>query len=475
MKTTYLKYTRSLLFAILFLMSCVGDDDYEVPDTTVKEPVIEGTIIGIDAVIGSYNQTGETITFQDTNNVMVGYVISNDEGGNFYKELIIQDKPENPMAGIVIQLDMTPLFTKYEVGRKVYVKLDGLSVGLLNGVLQLGRLEGNTIVRIPPSAINNHIIKSAEVATIVPKPMSICHLSNKLENLFIRISDVQFNKKEVLGTTPKTFAAEDDDQYDGERVIESCSQDGLGGTIIMSTSTFSDFKAVELPLNKGTIDGILTRDFYDAFYTVVINSPEDINFAETSRCDPEELNCGITDTPGSIILFSDNFQSQTNNQLITGNGWTNYIQAGSKGWEAYTSGGSNPSLGRSARIRSTNSGDDCSVAWLITPSIDLTSNNDVSISFETSNSYADGSNLDVLFSTNWDGTEANITSANWGIIPAAYIVQDNDLYSSWFSSGNIDLSCVTGTIHIAFRYRGSGQPDLDGTYELDNILINSIL
>ncbi len=463
--------TTLLLLSIVALSSCIGDDKFDIPNTIIQEPVIQGTIIGIDAVLGNYNQAQETVTFEGTNTVMVGYVISNDEGGNFFKELILQDSPENPTAGISIQVDSTPLFTKYEFGRKVYVKLDGLSVGLLNGVIQLGRLEGGTIVKIPSSDINNHIVKSTEVAAIVPKQISMCSLSNVFENLFIRLNNVQFNRKEVLGVNPKTFAAEASDQFDGERLLESCDQDGAGGSIVLSTSTFSDFKSVLLPVGKGTIDGILTRDFFDSYYTMAINSPEDLNFTDNSRCDREELDCGIIDTPGTINLFLDDFESQINNQLITGNGWTNYVQFGTEGWEAYSSSGSNPSQGRSARVTSKNSGDDCSIAWLITPAIDLSINNGLSISFETSNSFADGSDLEILFSTNWDGIPASITNANWGVLPAAYVVQDNDLFSTWFPSGNVDLSCGTGTMHIAFKYRGNGQPDLDGTYELDNVNI----
>ena len=57
-------------------------------------------------------------------------------------------------------------------------------------------------------------------------------------------------------------------------------------------------------------------------------------------------------------------------------------------------------------------------------------------------------------------------------LPAAYLVQDADFFGTWFDSGIVDLSCATGTIHIAFRYTGSGEADFDGTYELDDISID---
>jgi hypothetical protein len=59
--------------------------------------------------------------------------------------------------------------------------------------------------------------------------------------------------------------------------------------------------------------------------------------------------------------------------------------------------------------------------------------------------------MEVLYSLDWDGTEANITSAIWGVLSAAYVVKDSDSFVPWFNSGNVDLTCATGTIYIAFN------------------------
>ena len=192
------------------------------------------------------------------------------------------------------------------------------------------------------------------------------------------------------------------------------------------------------------------------------------------RCDPTTLDCGLANTEGPTILFEDDFETQTRSSPITGNGWTNYIEAGSESWEAYTAGGSNASLGISARMNSFNSGDTSNIGWLITPAIDLNTNTGVTLSFQTSNSFSDGSNMEILFSSNWDGTTDGISNATWGLIPAAYITQDSDLFSTWFDSGIVDLSCGSGSrVYFAFRYIGNGNSGFDGTYELDNIKITA--
>ena len=71
-----------------------------------------------------YTFGGATII--DTDVVIEGYVVSSDKSGNIYKSISIQDKYENPTAAIKIAVDQTDLYTKYNVGRKVYVNLKGL-------------------------------------------------------------------------------------------------------------------------------------------------------------------------------------------------------------------------------------------------------------------------------------------------------------------------------------------------------------
>ena len=87
---------------------------------------------------------------------------------------------------------------------------------------------------------------------------------------------------------------------------------------------------------------------------------------------------------------------------------------------------------------------------------------------------ADSSYLEVLYSQDWDGDEATITSATWGVLSDAYVVKDTDSFAEWFNSGTVDLSCATGTIYIAFKYTGSGLDNFDGVYELDEISVDYV-
>ncbi|MFT5824464.1 MAG: hypothetical protein ACI8ZM_005732, partial [Crocinitomix sp.] len=95
------------------------------------------------------------------------------------------------------------------------------------------------------------------------------------------------------------------------------------------------------------------------------------------------------------------------------------------------------------------------------------------LKFKTSNSFSDGSTLEIWISQDWDSQEVNIASSTWSLLPAAYIVQDDDNFGNWASSGNVDLNCIIGIAHIAWKYVGNGEEAYDGTYELDEVDIES--
>lgn len=473
---------RDYLFILLFIvftmvLSCVKESNFEVPQVEMDPPILNGSQIELDALYHLWlqeyygNEMNEltTLTIEDDWYVS-GYVISNDEHGNFFEELIIQDKPSNPNIGIRILIDDNPLFTKFYFGRKVYIQLRGLSVGLDHGIFSIGIINGNRIDKINETQVDLFLKRDLEITEISPLEMNILDFSNEKTNLFIQLSNVQFNRNDVLGDHPKTFAGEPEDEYSGERIIERCNEDFK---TILSTSTFSDFKANRLPVGVVILNGILTKDFSGKQFNIVLNNITDLKLDDEERCDPSEVDCGIGEIIGSNEIFSDDFETQNEGHPISGNGWTNYIDFGTQNWEAYTDDGSNSSLGISARIGSYNSQDEKSVTWLITPKINFDDQDGETLRFKTSNSFSDGSLLEILYSNNWNGEVKNIVTATWDVLSAASVVNDNDPFGDWISSGVINLNCLSGPGYIAFKYIGSGKEYFDGTYELDEIVINS--
>ncbi|GAA4966132.1 DUF5689 domain-containing protein [Algibacter aquimarinus] len=468
------------LLGILIIVSCVNDDDYGIPIPGETENIIipAEKITTFRTLFQRYEQainSGNLIATIDADEDLYieGYVVSSDVAGNFFEELIIQNKtddsnPDNdPRLGIRVDVNVGSLSDTYEFGRKIYIKLSGLTIGESNGVLTLAKGEGQRLEQIQEFEYRDIIIRTEVVATITPKTTSLINLTEADRNTLISLENMQLNRFE-LGAS---FASEAIDEFDGLRTLESCDS---GVSIILQTSTFADFKSLIVPQGQGTVTGIFSRDFGDDFNVLVMNSATDINFDSTDRCDPMELDCGLAQTIGSSNLFFEDFEPQRNNRPIEIEGWTNYIEAGTEAWEGYSSTSSNASLGRSARVQPASSGDVSNITWLITPAIDLDSNQNATLRFKTSNSLADSSFMEVLFSLDWDGTEANIESATWGVLSAAYVVKDSDSFVQWFDSGIVDLSCATGTIHIAFKYTGGGIDTFDGVYELDDISVDYV-
>ncbi|WP_339697197.1 DUF5689 domain-containing protein [uncultured Marixanthomonas sp.] len=463
MKTFNFYKLITLFLLVVVATSCVKDDDYDVPDTNVEAANITGSIITIgalnDALLQEMNANGNsTLTFTETDTYVSGYVISSDEAGNFFEEIIIQDKASSPLRGVKVLVDVNPLFTTYEFGRKIFVKLDGLTVGMDSGVLTLGVRDGVEVGQISESQIGEFLIRDAEVAEITPLPINIADFTLDKTNLYVQLNNVQFNRSEVLGDNRKTFAGEPSDSFDGERILESC---GTGNTTIFSTSTFADFKSLLLPTGQGTISGILTRNFSGNEFNIVVNDPSTINF-DSERCDPEFFVC-TTPSGGGAPFFNVNFEEFDAIEEFVDAGWTNVnVNGGSTVWQIGNFDDSNY-----AQISGFSSGEDDIETWLVTPEIDMDSTSGEELSFEVQASFDNGTILSVLFSTNFTG---DVTTADWQYLDANIPTGPTDGFGDFQPVGPINVSCIDGPIHIAFLYEGS-DPNATTRYHVDNIKV----
>ncbi len=447
----------SVLTLTFLAASCVSDDDYNIPNLTVNEPLIpEDKITTFKAIKSRFEQAqanGDPTAIIDSDLYIVGYVVSSDRAGNFFEELIIQNKiddsnpAEDPRLGFRISVNVGSLSDTYEFGRKVYIKLNGLTVGEANGVLVIAKGKGSDVEQIQAYEYKDFIIRGAEVATITPKTTSISSLSEADENTFIQLDNVQFEK----GDLALTYAGESSDEFDGFRTLISCEN---SNQIELQTSTFADFKSIQIAQNRGSIKGVFSRDFRDNFNVFIINSTSDVNFDNEQRCDP---------------VFEESFNSAIDNTNLNIDGWINYAEAGSELWteQVYNNNGY-------AEFSAFRTGESSNIGWLITPPIDMDAQTGEILTFQTEHAYPDAGHdpLDVLISTNFDGTEAGITSATWTSLTfnVSYI-EDASTWFTFTDSGEIDLSSYTGTAYIAFRYTGSDTANQNMTLHVENVKV----
>lgn len=477
MKTKRINYAFVLLMMIAGLMtSCVKDDDFHTPDTNINPPEIDGEIIDIEGVKSMLMQEAgvssldgfsgsEQLTFQSTDLYMEAYVVSSDEAGNFYQELILQDKAENPTSGIKMMIQANPLFTKLEVGRKVYVELDGFTAGFSNGVIALGiPTAGSDFVDKAPESFKDKILRTPERDSIVPLELNISDFQRKYDNLYITIKDVEFTADDAVGDNRKTFAAEPGEQYDAERTIESC--EGSASTALI-TSTFADFKALKLPQGSGSINAILTKTFNGSDYRVKLSDPTEIHF-DQDRCDgevtdPEEPGEGDVEVVG--LPFSEEFEGLNDFDPIDVSGWTNQdVSGSSRKWEARSFDGNGY-----AQLTAFNAGNAVET-WLVTPGLDLSTVDVAELSFETKDGHYNGEVFSVYVSTDFNG---NANNATWTELTGMTISEGHtDGYGDNFvESGAVDLSAYAGeTVFIGFKYEGSDS-GASTTIQLDNVSV----
>ncbi len=467
MKTKNLiKIAFGLLVFLGTFTACVNDNDFDTPQVNTEDnDIATSTVSAVQDAINQQFSAGNPaslqFTFPDDSPIVVpAYVVSDDTGGNFYKKLIVQDAATAPTAGLEIMIDQGSLHTTYNVGRKVYIKMAGLTVAYIDGqtsnpgfvnasdptdaipgVYKVGILGTDRLDRIPATEFQNHIVRSSTTEAIVPTVITPANFDDAHMNTAVQIDDSQVD----IADLGKTFAGEAGDSYDATRSFFNCPTEASFGVM---TSTFSNFKSVVMPAEKGSLTAVLMKDYRERNPVVVLNSYEDVNFTDPSRCGYGLLDCGAASTATMPTLFSEDFESYSTNT-------TAY-----PGWTAVNV---NNATGRLFRNRSYSgnkyseasaygSGENPMEAWLVTPAIDLTTVTDAVLSFKTKAHHDNGSVLTVLVSTDFSG---DVTTATWSAVNAT-IGTASSTYGNWTNSGNISLSCITGgNVYVAFKYKGA--------------------
>jgi len=437
------------------LASCVQDDDYNIPPLEIQEPSIQANTT-ISLVKSMY--VDRFVDFDTASNggelIMEGYVVSNDESGNLYKILVIQDAAENPTAAIQLDVDVTSLYSKYKPGRKVFVKLNGLGMDNLNGVLHIGSVVGSSVGRISATNYEDYIIRSSEVATIVPKVITPDQYSDDYLNMLVQIDNMQLNLPEV-----GSAYANADDTFTVNRYLKSCDDDSQ---IIMRNSGFASFKAEEFPTGSGSIVAIFSK--YNSDYQLFIRDTPDVMF-DGERCDPPLLDCAGT-SGGSTVLFDENFEGTSLTDL-TNEGWLN-INANDGTYKySLRTFNSNSYM----QVTAFNSNENPYEVWLITPAINLDGTTGEQLTFSTNVGYWNGDPLSVYVSTDFTGNAADIGSATWMQTEPELPHGPSSGYGSSFTpSGPINISCLEGDFYVAFRYLGADSGTTT-TFQVDDVKI----
>jgi hypothetical protein len=422
-----MKIRNFLLLAITsaVMMSCIKKE-FDTPPINIPAVDFESntTIAQLKAMHplpGVVDTIGSDIIIQ-------GIVVANDESGNYYKTLIIQDTS----AGLEIRIDKTSLYNDYKVGQRIYIKCKGLCLGDYGGLTQLGYNVNGVIQRIPETILTQHLFRDSLPG---PAPQPITYNINELNNsaihsTLVRINGITFQEPGV------EFAPQ------GASGTDRKVEDGAGQTLVVRTSSYASFAGKFTPAGPGDIVGIIGN--FNGTPQLTIRDLSDLkNF------DPN--------LPVPVTLLNEAFNASPV-------GWTIFSAASDKDW-LYSST-------EKAMEANGYGGDIASDDWLITPALNLSGTYTARIlTFSTWTQYTDNGTttpIECKISTNYTG--GNPGAATWTNLPATFPAYHSQ---TWTSSGNVDLQSYAGqTVYIAFRYVSSGTgSNSTSKWRLDNVKV----
>lgn len=130
---THIKSIILACAALLALASC--DNNYPIPPYVEPQFTLAAgeRVISIDT-LKSLHTLGSTPRYIGEDFVVNGVVVGDDESGNIYKSIYLQDAT----GGINLAIDNVNMYNTMPVGQQVYVRLKGLFVGDYNNGYQLG-------------------------------------------------------------------------------------------------------------------------------------------------------------------------------------------------------------------------------------------------------------------------------------------------------------------------------------------------
>lgn len=280
---------KSLIYIYTALLALAGsvslsscDDDFERPPMVV--PTAKRHANTTIAELKTKFYTGESnyatlVEKRDdgTDYIIKGRVISSDQAGNFFKQLVIEDET----GAIQVNIDSYDLYKAYQYGQEIVIDVTGLYVGAYGKLMQIGSTPNNNYpgrIASDLAAKQIEVNGLAEPEKIVAGEYTIAALNDLISN------QEEFLAKQCRLVSIKDVTFKDAGKAtlaDKDKNTSRTISDGTGDMIVY-TSGYSDFYDYYCPEGKGTIVGILS--FFNRSWQIrLIGVSEDENVADTMR------------------------------------------------------------------------------------------------------------------------------------------------------------------------------------------------
>jgi hypothetical protein len=271
------KFIIALASSLFFLSGCMKDTID--PPANPKDPNITANYTIYD-LKQDFKASGQTIWTIEQDKVIEAIVSANDIGGNFYKEIVIQDKDNRAAIGVLI--NRSSLYNDFPVGRKVFLKVKGMAMANQNNLIVLGgyidtiTIPGaKSLAELPATAIDKTLLKGSIGHEVKVDQIAFNQLSESYHYKLVRFKDVEFKCDDT-----KVTYADNINLRDANRTL----LDGNGDDVIVRTSGYASFSGTKVAAGKGELTGIFT--VYRSDFQLKLRDLNDVKMNDTNRTFP---------------------------------------------------------------------------------------------------------------------------------------------------------------------------------------------
>jgi hypothetical protein len=456
----YFKTAFVIAFSALTLSSCVNKDEWDTPPINCTNKFAAPTISLADFKAMA-PATGYILIDKDM--IFDGYVVSSDENGNFYKTISFQDKPENPTAGLQMEVDRASNYADFPIGTHIRINAKGLRLGLDRGTVKIGSVDPTyAIGRIPGTLFSNYISavcngNQTDIVNIKPTelPSLSAALQDKYINTLVKVPNVQFSTSEIYPTNKTYIDYVAGAGVDTDRSIE----DNSGGTSAIRNSGFATFGSTLLPKGSGSLTFVVSK--YNQNYQLLIRNLNDVNITSADRFDPTPAKGGSAITYPTTL--NETFEGFAGSNLEVFPPYINDPVLGNRYWQL-----KNFSNNNYIQL-SANAGRGAYETLFVVP---VTFVPGQKVSFDVNIGYYNGAALKVYTSTDYVPM-GDVTTATMADITSSFTIPKTPTsgYGTFVNAGTYTVpSTLSGKGYVIFKYVGNGSGTTT-TIQLDDIKV----
>lgn len=195
-------------------------------------------------------------------------VNGNDEGGNLYKQISVQD----PTGAIIVGINGSNLYPYMPVGQQLLINLKGLHIGGYRKQAQIGALYNgsSSIGRMDTDVWEQHVrlLKEGEIEAKV----DTVDFDENADKYILSGRIVKLSGVTISGEGTQVLAPED-----GSVTLSSnCANRLINGksSLVLRTSSYSKFANRAIPKGKADVYGVCTR--YNNTWQILMRTESDL-------------------------------------------------------------------------------------------------------------------------------------------------------------------------------------------------------